>query len=239
LGFPTFDDGLEACRRILRRGGRPAVLRLYDTVESKRNFDIEDVHVLLVLDEGDGAIVDTTMEMVAEECSGARHLDEALVDTWLGHRNDVSALERYISGGLVVDTMEITGRWGSLERIYHETIAAMSAVEGTLAVSAHQSHAYPDGACLYFTFGAKPPEGTSTDEYYRQVWDAGTKTVLANGGALSHHHGIGLNRARFVREALGPAFDVLVRMKNALDPNGILNPGKLGLPSPFGEPNYP
>jgi alkyldihydroxyacetonephosphate synthase len=115
----------------------------------------------------------------------------------------------------------------------------MSAVEGTLAVSAHQSHAYSDGACLYFTFGAKPPEGTTFDEYYRQMWDAGTNTVLANGGALSHHHGVGLNRSRFVREALGPAFDVLVRTKRALDPNGILNPGKLGLPSPFGEPSYP
>ena len=59
--------------------------------------------------------------------------------------------------------------------------------------------------------------------------------MLTHGGALSHHHGIGLNRARFVRDALGPAFDVLVSVKQALDPNGILNPGKLGLPGPFGE----
>ena len=59
--------------------------------------------------------------------------------------------------------------------------------------------------------------------------------MLDHGGALSHHHGVGLNRARFVRDALGPAFDVLVDLKGALDPNGILNPGKLGLPSPFGE----
>ena len=57
--------------------------------------------------------------------------------------------------------------------------------------------------------------------------------MLAHGGALSHHHGIGLNRSRFVREALGPAFDVLVATKQALDPNGILNPGKLGLPDPW------
>jgi alkyldihydroxyacetonephosphate synthase len=63
--------------------------------------------------------------------------------------------------------------------------------------------------------------------------------VLAHRGALSHHHGIGLNRARFVRRALGPAFDVLVGLKRVLDPVGVLNPGKLGLPSPYGDPGWP
>jgi alkyldihydroxyacetonephosphate synthase len=51
--------------------------------------------------------------------------------------------------------------------------------------------------------------------------------VLGAGGALSHHHGVGLNRARFVADALGAAFGVFQSVKDALDPNGILNPGKL------------
>ena len=62
--------------------------------------------------------------------------------------------------------------------------------------------------------------------------------MLAGGGALSHHHGVGLNRSRFVAEALGPAHEVLVATKAALDPRGILNPGKLGLPSGFGPAPY-
>ena len=49
------------------------------------------------------------------------------------------------------------------------------------------------------------------------------------GGALSHHHGIGLNRSRFMAAALGEGLDVLRRVKRSLDPRGILNPGKLGL----------
>ena len=59
------------------------------------------------------------------------------------------------------------------------------------------------------------------------------------GGAISHHHGIGLNRARFLPDALGGGFDVLASLKQALDPHGILNPGKLGLDGPFGAVPWP
>jgi alkyldihydroxyacetonephosphate synthase len=156
----------------------------------------------------------------------------------MGHRNDVSALEKLISRGFVVDTMEIAAPWSKLDAIYTRTLDAIGAVDGTLAVSAHQSHAYLDGACLYFTFaGQTDPD--RRDAFYREVWEAGTRAVLAAGGALSHHHGVGLNRSRFVGEALGAAFDVLGSVKSALDPNGILNPGKLGLPSPFGTVAWP
>jgi alkyldihydroxyacetonephosphate synthase len=241
FGFGSFAEGLDACRRILHRGATPAVVRLYDDIEAQRNFQTPaGMHPLLVLDEGDPALVDATMAVVHQECAAADGLDgDVLVERWLEHRNDVSALEALISRGYVVDTMEIAARWAALPDIYAAATAAIQSVEHTLVASAHQSHSYPDGACLYFTFAGQPP-ADARDAYYRAAWDAGTRAVLAHGGALSHHHGVGLNRARFVREALGPALDVLVAAKNALDPNGILNPGKLGLPSPFGpSPAWP
>jgi alkyldihydroxyacetonephosphate synthase len=239
FGFSSFADGLDACRRILHRGATPAVLRLYDTIEGERNFQTGEHHPLLVLDEGDAALVDAVMAIVKDECAGAVPLPDALVERWLGHRNDVSALEALISKGYVVDTMEIAARWRDLPAIYTAATEAIAGVEHTLIASAHQSHSYSDGACLYFTFAGQPP-ADQRDAFYRAAWDAGTHAVLSNGGALSHHHGVGLNRSRFMRDALGDAFDVLVAAKRALDPQGILNPGKLGLPSPFGpSPAWP
>ena len=240
FGFGSFAAGLDACRRIVQRGATPAVLRLYDAVEGPRNLHTDpDVHPLLVLDESDPAVVDAVFDVVTEECREARRLDDALVGHWLERRNDVSSLEALVSRGYVVDTMEIAARWRDLPSIYDTAVEALRAVDGTVVASAHQSHAYTDGACLYFSFAGQPaPE--DREGYYRAAWDAATRAVLAAGGALSHHHGVGLNRARFVADALGEGAVVLADLKAALDPRGILNPGKLGLRSPFGpSPAWP
>ncbi len=238
--FDDFAAALHACRRALQRGATPAVLRLHDITEADR-FGVEGRHLVIVLDEGDPGVIDAAMAVVDAECTrDGERLDngDEIVGNWLTHRNDVAALEALISKGYVVDTMEVAGRWGDLEAIHRDATAAISAVPGTLVASCHQSHAYTDGACLYFTFAAKV-EPTERDGYYSAVWEAGTRAVLAAGGALSHHHGVGLNRSRFVADALGGGLDVFAAIKSTLDPVGILNPGKLGLPSAFGDPVWP
>jgi alkyldihydroxyacetonephosphate synthase len=239
FGFPTFAAGLEACRRILRRGATPAVLRLYDQTESGRNFEEPDTNVLIVLDEADPVVLSGTLALVDRECgpqTGARELDPDLVERWLVHRNDVSALAPLWRGGIVVDTAEVSGPWAVLPALFDDVVTALKAIDGTLAASAHQSHAYTDGACLYFTFAGRGPEDDAAwrERYYRQAWDVVTEATLAHGAAISHHHGIGLNRSRFLPRALGSGFDVLTALKDALDPVGILNPGKFGLPSRYG-----
>jgi alkyldihydroxyacetonephosphate synthase len=251
-GCPSFADGLEVCRRILRRGATPAVLRLYDHTESARNFDAGDHCVLIVLDEADPGLLDATVAVVDEECAAgaAAPLGDDLVERWMAHRNDVSALAPLYRAGIVVDTIEISARWAALPPIYEQCVGVLQALDGTLAASAHQSHSYGDGACLYFTFagrmadtaaGADDPAAQDAwaETYYRSAWDAVMTSVMAHGGAISHHHGIGINRARFMAPALGESLDVLAAVKEALDPRGILNPGKLGLPSPFGELGWP
>jgi alkyldihydroxyacetonephosphate synthase len=240
--FDGFAAGLDACRRVLRRGATPAVLRLYDQAESIRQFSGSSFEgggcLLLVLDEGDPDAVDWTLGVVDQECRrtpGGTGQDRRLVGHWLEHRNDVSALGMVVKAGLVVDTIEVAGAWSILPRLYDEVTAAIGAVTGTLAATAHCSHAYLDGGCLYFTFagapGADPPD---KDAYYRAAFGAAMAATVAAGGAISHHHGIGLLRAPWMAPALGEeTFAVLADVKAALDPAGILNPGKLGLPSPF------
>jgi alkyldihydroxyacetonephosphate synthase len=121
-------------------------------------------------------------------------------------------------------------------------VSRLRSIDGTLAASAHQSHAYSDGACIYFTFAGRGPAPDDLDwaeAYYTRAWRAVMEATTARGGAISHHHGVGLNRARFLAPALGTAFETLVDLKAALDPRGVLNPGKLGMPSQFGGPVWP
>ena len=236
--FPSFPDGIDALRSVIRRGATPAVARLYDPVEADRSWSTGGSAVLLVLDEGDQVLVDATLAIVADACRGAEPLDAGLVDRWMSHRNDTSALQALTRKGFVVDTMEIAGPWSALPSLYQAVLAALQGVDGMLAASAHQSHSYLDGGCLYFSFAGRPaPE--DREAFYVAAWDAATAASLEGGGALSHHHGVGLNRSRFMASALGAGMGVLESVKAALDPNGILNPGKLGLASPFGEVTWP
>ena len=113
--------------------------------------------------------------------------------------------------------------------------------------SAHCSHSYLDGGCLYFTFAGKPterdaddrPTPDSIDRYYRDVWDAGTRAVLAAGGSLSHHHGVGLNRGRYVAEALGSGADVLGRPQGDPRPERHPQSRQARHPSHFGAVDLP
>ena len=237
--FADFESGIEACRLILRRGATPAVLRLYDAVETQRSHGGDGTHcALLVLDEGDIGLVEAAFGVVEDECAAALPASDDLVDQWLEHRNDTRALQDLTRKGFVIDTMEIAAPWSRLPAIFSAARAALMAVPHARVANCHLSHSYLDGACLYFTFAASPPPD-EIDATYVAMWDAGQRAVLVAGGNVSHHHGIGLNRARFMGESLGTSLEVLQSVKDALDPTGILNPGKLGLSSPFGTVSWP
>ena len=229
--FTSFSDGIEACRRIIRAGATPAVLRLYDGTESKRSHGGDGTQcTLLVLDEGTESIVDGTMSVVFDTCKemGAADGDVALIEAWMHHRNDTSGLQALTRKGFVVDTMEVAANWGHLDSVVEAVESAMLAVPHARSATCHLSHSYIEGACVYFTFAATPEEA-DFESTYLAMWKAGQEAGLTSGANLSHHHGIGYSRSQFMEQALGTSMGVLRAVKKALDPNGILNPGKLGL----------
>ncbi len=239
--LPDLEAAFEACRRAVRSGATPAVLRLYDQVESARSHNADgSACVLLVLDEGHPSLVAAVMGIVDEavrSCGGVEHSEDR-VATWLEHRNDTSALQALTRRGYLVDTMEVTAPWSGLSEVYRSVVAAATSTDGVIAASAHLSHSYTDGACLYFSLACRPgPEAAldEIDDLHRSMWDAAQRAALESGARLSHHHGVGLNRSRYMAEALGTTTSLLHSIKAAVDPHGILNPGKLGLPDPFGE----
>lgn len=231
-GFKTFAIGLDACREIMQRGANPAALRLYDELESGVQFNRPDLNVLLVADEGARQMVDAVMEISEGVCEelGEKLDGDAVFERWLETRylTGKSAEGFKRSPGFVADTLEMAGRWSDLAAIYTEVVNAVNAVPGTLAGSAHQSHAYVDGACLYFSLRGEV-EVDHRAQWYRQAWDAANAVLIKYNAALSHHHGVGLLRAPYMQESLGSAFPVLQSIKRTLDPQNILNPGKLGL----------
>ena len=246
--FPTFSAGILAMREAIRADATPAVLRLYDATESQRSHGGDGTTcTLIVLDDGEQEIVDATLAVVDRyaRTHGAVNAPVERVDHWLAHRNDTSGLQALTKKGFVIDTMEVAAPWSAMNEVYSNVCRAVLAIDGARSISAHVSHSYLDGACLYFTFvgttSTREINSASTDEHevlYLAIWNAAQRAALEAGGNLSHHHGVGLNRGRFMREAMGSAFDVLVAMKQALDPNDLLNPGKLGLPTARGKVKY-
>jgi alkyldihydroxyacetonephosphate synthase len=246
--FPTFSAGILAMREAIRADATPAVLRLYDATESQRSHGGDGTtSTLIVLDDGEHEIVEATLAVVDRyaRTHGAVNAPVERVDHWLAHRNDTSGLQALTKKGFVIDTMEVAAPWSAMNEVYASVCRAVLAVDGARSISAHVSHSYLDGACLYFTFvgttSTREINPASTDEHealYLAIWNAAQRAALDAGGNLAHHHGVGLNRGRFMREAMGSAFDVLVAMKQALDPNDLLNPGKLGLPTTRGKVKY-
>jgi alkyldihydroxyacetonephosphate synthase len=98
-------------------------------------------------------------------------------------------------------------------------------------VFCHLSHAYPDGASLYFTFIARSRHGEALEQW-RRVKAAASEAIVACGATITHHHAVGRDHAPYMEAEVGRVgIDVLRALKDRLDPAGIMNPGKL-LPDP-------
>ena len=152
---------------------------------------------------------------------------------WWEHRNDavrtytqIMGPERAFGSGVIVDTMEVAGLWSAVPRLYAGIREALAA--HAQAVGCHLSHLYPSGSSLYFTFLISSADDRDAEARYRLAWEEAARSCAAAGGTITHHHGVGRLKARFLTEDLGETgVDVLARIRAALDPAGIMNPASL------------
>lgn len=238
LSFKDFEAGLEVLRGALRAGISPAAARLYDPDETARHFGATECAAMICVAEGTSDEVATQLKGIKRLATNADQGDPRWVAHWLESRNDVSALDVAIERGLVVDTIEVAALWRDVASTYHAVKEAILRVPGAMMASAHSSHAYSTGACLYFTFvgvGVGGQDLSAKDRFYASVWDAAMRAANASGATISHHHGIGIVRLNAFNSYTDRAErDMLRALKRELDPMNILNPGKIG--SPEGEP---
>lgn len=132
--------------------------------------------------------------------------------------------------GAFAETLETATFWSGVPRLYtavRDALGAALTEQGlTPLVMCHISHVYPTGASLYFTVVSaqgRPP---------LESWDAAKRAandaIIAAGGTISHHHGVGTDHRDWYAREIGPlAAEVLRAVKDRLDPAGILNPGVL------------
>lgn len=137
--------------------------------------------------------------------------------------------------GVGVDTLETATRWSNIEPLY---AAVKDALEKSILITAprpgakgvvmcHISHSYPEGASLYFTY-IFPRALDGEIAQWRAIKAAASDAIAANGGTISHHHGVGEDHLPWIAQEKGVlGIEVLRAIKHTLDPNGVMNPGKL------------
>ncbi|HSF99010.1 MAG TPA: FAD-binding oxidoreductase [Ornithinibacter sp.] len=259
--FASFAEGCEALRYLAQRVGRgnaPEVCRLSDPVESRVNLamagragsailrygrrrHLREPTLLVLIWEGRDSRVLAARHRActgALRAHGGRRVPRRVAQAWeRGRFTGPYLRDELMDHSILVDTIETATSWRNLTDL-HDTVAGVlrSALEtdGVRAlVMCHVSHIYATGASLYFTVIA--PQAAEPMDQWRRFKGAANDAVLAGGGTITHHHGVGRDHRAALAEEIGDVGVRLLRaVKKELDPTGVLNPATLvpDLPDP-------
>ncbi|MEW5719492.1 MAG: FAD-binding oxidoreductase [Chloroflexota bacterium] len=257
LLFKSFSDGIAALRAISQDNVVPTIARLLDEDATRafhafalreesrgwkalleqlgldflfaRNHSFEQGALMILGFEDDAAGARAGQAICKSR--GAFDLGRGVADAWLRDRYETPYLrDVLLDHGILVDTLETATTWSNLEQLHKTltaTIADVAAQTGArVLVMTHVSHCYRDGASLCVTFLARMARGKEIEQW-EAIKRAATDCIVANGGALSHHHGVGYEHAAWMnRENGAVGMDALRAVKNALDPKNVMNPDK-------------
>jgi alkyldihydroxyacetonephosphate synthase len=240
LAFPSIENGFAALREVMQAELRPEVIRLYDDKESAQRTEgmpeFAERPILCIMKfSGKQELASVERDLALGICKsqGAAVAGIEPYEHWEATRFH-SYSTKWQSEGYYMDTIEITGTWTRLPQMYAAMRDAAHAVHPGMHFGAHWSHVYPDGACQYMTVRLPPMPQEDAIRLHRQAWDRIEQLCLDMGGSVAHHHGAGLFRNPYVRAELNEGLRMLQILKDGLDPDNLINPGKLALRQPTG-----
>lgn len=239
LLFDSPSDALEAGRLIMTRRFDPMVIRLYDPastasrIKAILGYELEGAYMVMGFD-GDPDLAALQEKKSMEICTslGAQDLGREPGEKWWDHRYDFYYPPKNLKFPWMYGTTETITTFDKLEKLYW---AEKKAVEETYAhldikYIAHFSHWFHWGASLYSRFIIEDPPQDAQEclRLHNRIWNTAMTAVLENDGMVNEHHGVGLKLSRYMRRQYGTAWPMLKGIKDTLDPNGIMNPGKVG-----------
>ncbi len=162
---------------------------------------------------------------------GAVTLGAAPGASWRHGRFSAPGLrDSLLDHGLLVETLETAADWSALPALYESIRGTLCEQLGRALVMTHVSHLYRTGASLYVTVLAARDQVDPVGQWKRAK-RAVTAAIVAGGGTITHHHAVGTDHRPFLPDEIGPGgMSILRAVKSTVDPQGIMNPGKL-LPS--------
>ncbi|ADQ13987.1 Alkylglycerone-phosphate synthase [Halanaerobium hydrogeniformans] len=248
FGYLTEDieTGIKVLREVMVNGYRPSVARAYSEEDANQHFYhfSKDKCVLILMAEGPENIVEATGEAIEEAVKKfsdgiIEEVDSELIENWFNNLNwSQQDIDDEYEGMIENDshtgfTTEISANWETIPVIYNNVMKRIKeefprAHELTL-LGGHSSHSYINGTNLYFVYNYEincAPE----DElrvYHHPIHKIIVDETLKQGGSMCHHHGIGKYRSEWTKEEHGSAYYMLEKLKEAFDPNDIMNYGSI------------
>lgn len=162
---------------------------------------------------------------------GGVYAGDALGERWKRNRYRGVYLRNALwDAGYAVDTVETAVDWPRVDAMTHAMEnAARGALDEPVHAYTHLSHVYPEGSSVYSTFVFRiAPEYETNLERWKRLKRAVSEAIVANGGTITHQHGVGIDHKPYLAAEKGAlGLEAMRALFARFDPSGMMNPGKL------------